>query len=97
MAILNNIKKALRISHDYLNDDIQENIDAAIAEMKRLGIQEEKATDESDPAILRAIKTYCQAMFTDNTSDMEKYFASWQYQIDCLRKTGAYSENQEES
>lgn len=97
MAILNNIKKDLRISHDYLNDDIQENIDAAIAEMKRLGIQEEKATDESDPAILRAIKTYCRAMFTDNTSDMEKYFASWQYQIDCLRKTGAYSENQEES
>ena len=97
MAILNNIKAALRISHDALNNDIQENIDAAIAEMIRLGIQEEKARNESDPAVLRASKTYCQAMFTDNTSDMEKYFASWQYQLDCLRKTGAYSEKQEGS
>lgn len=95
MALIDQVKKRLRIKHNSLNDDIQANIDAAKKEMIRNGILEAKANDETDPLIVQAVKTYCQANFTDNTSDMEKYFASWQYQLDCIRKTEAYTKEAE--
>lgn len=92
MALLSTVKTALRIRHSELDADIEANIAAAQEEMVRNSILVSKATDEFDPLVVRAIKTYCQAMYTDNTSDMEKYLASWQYQLDCLRKTASYNE-----
>ena len=88
--MLEKVKKELRISHTKLDDVLQDSIDAAKAELQRLGILESKIV-ETDPAIADAIKVFClyRHGLVDNR---DGYFQSWQYQTDCLRKTTDYVE-----
>ena len=61
--MLDKVKRALRISHSLLDDDITETINAARAEMIRSGVAEAKAKDDNDSLIVSAVKTYCLYIF----------------------------------
>jgi len=93
--VLDKIKVALRISHNKLDGDINDNIAFATQEMIRLGINATKtitvdSVEVIDPLIYTAIKTYCQYAFTSDPKAQEGYLTSWTYQLDCLRKTSGY-------
>lgn len=64
------IKKALRISHAQLDDEIGEEIDACLADLRICGIN---IPAESDPAILAALKLWCRASHTDDTARMKAF------------------------
>lgn len=89
MAFIDDVKKALRISHTKLDTEIQATIDEAKAELARLGIAE-AAIVETDSLISAAIKTYCKYSFASDMKMRDGFFLSWQYQIDCLRKSTGY-------
>lgn len=89
------VKMALRISHDKLDTEIQATIDAAEAEMERAGIAE-SAIDTSDALIADAIKTFCKYSFSSEGKMREGFFTSWQYQLDCLRKSADYMPSDED-
>lgn len=95
--MLEKVKLALRISHTMLDEDIRETISTARAEMIRAGITESKASDDADPLITTAIKTFCMYYYAYNEKMAEGYFISWQYQLDNLRKTAAYNSEESES
>lgn len=80
------IKLALRISTDKLDTEITMLITSAQAEMVRAGVPADVASDESNVLITQAIKTYCMYQLTDEINIQEKYFESFQYQLDNLRK-----------
>lgn len=80
------IKLALRISTDKLDTEITMLIASAQAEMVRAGVPADVASDESNVLITQAIKTYCMYQLTDEINIQEKYFESFQYQLDNLRK-----------
>ena len=93
--MIDKIKLSLRISHDKLDTDIQDAIYAAQSEMERLGIDHRKkviidSIEVEDPLILQAVKTYCRFEFASEPNKRDGYMASWQYQLDCLRKSEAY-------
>jgi len=90
LTTLEKVKLRLRISHIKLDTDITATIAAAKAEMARAGIVE-SAILETDDLILETIKTYCLYAFASDEKTKEGYFQSWQYQLDCLRKTEAYN------
>ena len=90
MINLENVKTALRISHNKLDSDILETIAAAKAEMVRAGIIA-GAVDYDDPTIVEAIKTYCKYSYAPDVGIRDGYFTSWQYQLDCIRKTASYA------
>ncbi|MEC2571867.1 head-tail connector protein, partial [Bacillus cereus] len=54
--ILKDIKKALRISHDALDDEINDAIEAARHDLMLSGVSSIKANNDDDPLIKRAIK-----------------------------------------
>ena len=89
MALIDDAKIAIRISHTKLDTEVQANIDTAKAEMKRAGILAAAVVD-TDPLIAEAIKTYCKYVFASDMKQKEGFFESWQYQIDCLRKSTGY-------
>lgn len=95
--MLDKVKLALRISHEFLDDDITDTILAARAEMVRSGVLEEKANDDTDPLITSAIKTYCLAVYTSDNTKADGYRNSWEYQLECLRKSTGYMEEGEDS
>lgn len=88
--MLDKIKMALRISHSKLDLEIIDTINAARAELLRLGIDKLKVEDEGDHLITEAIKVYCKYAFAVDMKQRDGFFTSWQYQVDCLRKTSGY-------
>lgn len=88
--MLESVKKALRISHSVLDDDIKENIEAAKAELIRAGCDPELVTAGEDALVLRAVKTYCLEHFCDDMAKAEKYHTSFELQLDSMRKSANY-------
>ena len=77
-TLLNKVKTTLRISHDKLDPDIQDSIDACMADLEACGVIHATATD---PLIVNAVKLFCRAAFTD---DPEKG-AEWLRRYDALK------------
>lgn len=78
MTTLEKIKLAIRISHNKLDEDIQADIDACLADLRVCGIIH---AEESDPLILNAIKLWCRSLYTDDTAKA----AEWQRRYDALK------------
>ena len=73
MALLDDVKLALRISPDTTayDGEVQDLIEAAKADLRLSGVDPAKL-DELDPLIKRAIVTYCKAHFGFDNPDAER-------------------------
>ena len=58
--MLEKVRTALRIKTRSLDNEIEDLIAAALADLKIAGVRN---TDENDPLIIRAVITYCKANF----------------------------------
>jgi hypothetical protein len=65
-VLLNKIKQGLRITHGMLDDDIQADVEACLADLKLVGVV--YADAEEDPLIFNAIKLWCRSLYTDDTA-----------------------------
>ena len=85
--MLEAVKLAMRpaIKTDAYDEEIKDLIDAAKADLKRVGI----VGDESDPLIRQAIKTYCRLHF-GSPADAEKLERSYSTQVGSLMGSGKY-------
>lgn len=90
MAILDQVKLAMRISHTALDSDIMSTIETARMEMIRSGVSPEVVRFDGDPLIIQAIKTYCLFVYSGDKNLSEGYMKSWEYQLDNLRKSSGY-------
>ncbi len=76
MNTLTKIKQAIRRTHDKLDEDLQADIDACMADLQLCGVV---YADESDPLIFNAIKLWCRSLNTDDTAKavewMQRYEA----------------------
>lgn len=88
--MLNEVKLALRISHNLLDSDIQSTIDTARAELIRSGVSEVHANGDN-VLIKSAIKTYCLFVHSNDEKKTQGFFDSWQYQLDNLRKSSEFN------
>ena len=74
MDTLTKIKQAIRRTHDKLDEDLQADIDACLADLRMCGIV---YADETDSLIFNAIKLWCRSLSTDDTATavqwMERY------------------------
>lgn len=75
--LLEKIKNALRVDGNDLDEEIQDLIDAAKADLVLSGLKESKIVD-TDPLIIRAITTYCKANFGYDIPDAERYQQSYE-------------------
>jgi uncharacterized phage protein (predicted DNA packaging) len=77
MALLDDVKKALRVSNVDHNTEIEDLIAAAKHDLKITGLEAE-VVDETDPLIKRAIITYCKAYFGYDNPDMERLVRAYE-------------------
>lgn len=84
--MLGKVKLALRITHSYLDKDIEDTIKMARAEMIRSGVSEEVA-NSSNEIVENAIKTFCLYTYCNDSKFTEGYFNSWIFQLENLRKS----------
>ena len=95
--LVNDIKTALRISHDKLNEDIRQHISACLDDMRRLGmVVPDNDTDvESNSLLLSAVKLYCMAQY-DLLSKGDQYKKGYESLRDVLSMSSGYKESDED-
>nr|WP_239472179.1 head-tail connector protein [Bacillus velezensis] len=71
------VKRSLRITHSFLDDEIHELVAAARQDLVQSGVSASIAESEEDPLIKRAVITYCKANFGLSNVDSEKYQRSY--------------------
>lgn len=84
---LEKIKLALRTSHAKLDDDIQADIDACLADLELCGVTH---AGEDDPLIFNAIKLYCRSIYTDDTVKGAEYLRRYDALKSCLMMAEGY-------
>ena len=75
MDTLTKIKQAIRRTHDKLDDDLQADIDACLADLRSVGVI---YADETDPLIFNAIKLWCRSLDTDDTAKSAEYMKRYE-------------------
>ncbi|SOC12833.1 uncharacterized phage protein (predicted DNA packaging) [Ureibacillus xyleni] len=88
--MLQKVKKALRISNNAFDDEIQDLIDGALADLFLSGVIN---FTNDDPLILRAVITYCKSHFGLENADSEKYGRSYDSLKNHLSLAGDYSDD----
>jgi hypothetical protein len=93
-SLLLKVKNNLRISHTSLDDDLADTVSSCLADLQVCGVQVPTPDDpqETDPLILRAIKLYCRAAFTDDTAKAAEYQKRYDSLKSCLMMAEGYRE-----
>ncbi len=71
--MLEKIKEHLRITHDLLNDDIQDVIEECLHDLRRMDVR----VVESDPLIIACVKLYCRYRFNFENQG-ERYMKAYE-------------------
>lgn len=85
------IKRRLRINHNRLDEQFEQDIQFAKDELVRVGVSSEMVESEEDSLIDEAIISYC--MMIENSVDSKMYDAyekQWIQRRDELRKSTKY-------
>lgn len=90
MVDVNSIKARLRINHNMLDDQFAQDIEAAKAELVRVGILQDAVDAINDPLIDKAIIAYCLWIETESDKMAVGYRAQWNQWKDELRKSPGY-------
>lgn len=85
--MLTKIKTAVRISHNRLDDDVQADIDACLADLKLCGVI---YAPDDDPLIFNAVKLYCRSLYTDDTVKAAEYLKRYEALKACLMMAEGY-------
>jgi len=92
MALLDDIKKALRVTHTALDSEITDLIEEARQDLIQSGVSSSKANDVTDSLIKRAIRTYCRANFITDIDQAERFQESYNMLKIHLALSGDYTE-----
>lgn len=85
--MLNKIKLAIRRSHDKLDEDLQADIDFALADLRICGVVH---APEDDPLIFNAVKLYCRSVNTDDAAKSAEWLKRYEALKACLMMAEGY-------
>lgn len=78
MDLLDDVKVALRLSTDAMDSEVRMWIDAAKADMKRIGVPEKMLGDASmDPYVRCAVTEFVKAKFGYDNSEASRFQSSY--------------------
>jgi len=87
MTTIEKIKTDLRITHSKLDEEIQSDIEAGMADLRLVGIIH---ADESDPLIQNALKLWCRSLYTDDTAKAAEWLRRYEALKACLMMAEGY-------
>lgn len=92
MALLDDVKLSLRVSTVVFDAEIQDLIDAAKIDLIQSGVAADKANNETDAIIKRAITVYVKGHFGYDNPEAERFLTSYSMLKDHLALSGDYGE-----
>lgn len=97
MPLLDDVKKALRVSSATYDDEVIDLINAGKSDLRLAGIYFVDETEELplDPLVKRAVVTYCKANFGYENTDADRFRDSYVMIKQLLSLAGDYREPME--
>lgn len=89
---LTKIKQAIRRSHSKLDEDLQSDIDACLADLRACGVV---YADETDPLIYNAIKLWCKSLDADDPAKGAEFLRRYEALKSCLQMAEGYGWREE--
>lgn len=89
MALLDDIKLSLRLTGDDFDAEVQNLIDAAIADMRRVGVKDE-ALDSETALVKMAVTCYAKARFGFDNEDASYFDSSYRQIVTDLVNSSQY-------
>lgn len=86
-STLEKVKLSIRRSHNKLDEDLQDEIDACKADLRVCGVV---YAGEEDPLILNAIKLWAKSLNTDDTAKAAEYRERYDNLKSCLMMAEGY-------
>jgi|UPI0003B363AA uncharacterized phage protein (predicted DNA packaging) len=77
MALLDDVKLALRITSSAFDSEISDLIAAARADLIRAGVEPTRVNVDDVPLVRRAIIVYCKGNFGYDNPEAERFLASY--------------------
>lgn len=78
MALLDDVKVALRVTTDALDPEVSMLVDAALADMRRIGVPEAMlAEGEMDPYVRAAVTLFAKAHFGYDNDEASRFDESY--------------------
>lgn len=93
-TLLQKVKLSLRTSHDRLDEDIQADIDACLADLRVHGVI---YASIDDPLIFNAVKLYCKSLYTDDPVKSAAFLQRYISLRDSLKIAEGYGRQNEEA
>ncbi|MGN0179571.1 MAG: hypothetical protein ACI4DY_09045 [Monoglobaceae bacterium] len=93
MELIDEVKLNLRRTSNALDEEIRADINAAYADMKRVGIN---TADSKNPLIVKAIKLYCRWQ-TNFAGLGDRYQANYESLRDSMALSAAYKDTESEN
>ena len=98
MALIDDVKVALRVTTDAMDSEVQMLVDAALADMRRVHVREE-LLDEDDmaPLVKSAVCLYAKARFGYDNDEAEMFDESYRQLVaDFLNSPTSYMRSPDE-
>lgn len=91
-TLLEKVKLNIRRSHSKLDDDLKDQINACLADLKTVGIVESKLkeSEDMDALIVNAVKLYCKAENADDPNKGAVYMSRYEALKSCLMMAEGY-------
>lgn len=93
-TLLEKVKAGIRRNHSKLDDDLQGDIDACLADLEICGVV---FAETSDPLIVNAVKLYCRAMNTDDPAKSAEWMRRYESLKSCLMMAEGYGWEDEDN
>ena len=91
MALLDDIKVALRLSSDAFDAEVEMLVAAALQDMGRVGLELPAADDIDDPMVKQAVACYCKAHFGYDNAEAPRFDESYRRIVCDLMSTPSNS------
>lgn len=90
MALLDDVKLALRVSSDAFDDEVAALVAAALVDMKRTGVREELLDPASPtPLAKMAVTLYAKALFGYDNPEAQRFMDSYRQTVADLLNSSA--------
>lgn len=98
MALLDDVRTSLRVTSTLTDVEVQAWIDAAIADMKRVGIRDELLVEEELAALPKAaVILYAKAMYGYDNAEAPRFLSAYRATVASLLNSSANVCQQEET
>jgi len=89
MSLIDDVRVSLRVVSDMTDVEVQGLIDAAVQDMRRVGVRAALLGDAMNPLAKSAVVMFCKANYGFDNNDSDRYWQRYHWAVTALMNSSA--------